>query len=51
MLGTVRKWRAARKERKRRAYAEALGATDPAEVQRLRGQQSPMKAKWGFFPK
>jgi len=41
----VRRWRAARKERK-------LGRhVDPVEQQRLRDQQSPFRARWGFFPK
>ena len=36
-----------RRERRRRRLAEI----DPAELQRLRDLQSPMKAKWGYYPK
>jgi hypothetical protein len=43
----VRKWREARRERKLRRLAEL----DPAERQRLLDEQSPMKAKWGYYPK
>lgn len=51
MLRGLRRRRAARKERKRREYAERLGQIDPSELQELRDQQSPVKAKWGFYPK
>jgi hypothetical protein len=47
MLGPVRRWRAARRERKLRRLAEL----DPAERRRLLDEKSPFKAKWGFFPK
>ncbi len=43
----VRKWREARRARKLRKLAEV----DPAERQRLEDMQSPVKAKWGFYPK
>jgi hypothetical protein len=45
------KWRADRRERKRRKEAERLGGLDPEELQRLRDLQSPVKAKWGYYPK
>src|SRR2546425_1012354 len=51
VLRSIRKRRAARKERKLREYAAEYGHMDPAELQELRDQQSPLKAKWGFFPK
>ena len=41
----------ARRERKAREEAERLAQLDPEELQRLRDLQSPVKAKWGFFPK
>jgi hypothetical protein len=41
----LREWRTARKERK-------LGRhVDSRELEQLRDQQSPFRAKWGFFPK
>jgi hypothetical protein len=48
---SVRKWRAERRERKRRKEAERLGQIDPEEVERLRDLTSPVKAKWGYYPK
>jgi hypothetical protein len=39
----LRKWR----ERRKRRLAEI----DPAERQRILDEQSPVKAKWGFYPK
>jgi hypothetical protein len=50
VIGVLRRKRAARRERKLREYAEKHGL-DPAELERLRDQQSPFRAKWGFFPK
>ena len=40
-----------KKERRACEYAEEHGHVDPAELQHLRDQQSPVKGKWGFFPK
>jgi len=40
-----------RRERKRRKQAERLGRIDPEEAERLRDLTSPVKAKWGFYPK
>jgi hypothetical protein len=51
VLRALRRWRAARNERKQRAYAEKVGHMDPSELERLRDQQSPVRAKWGFYPK
>ena len=51
MLGALRRRRAAKKQRKLREYAEKHGHLDPAELENLRDQQSPFRAKWGFFPK
>ena len=48
---SVRKWREERRERKRRKEAERLGQTGPEELQRLRDLQSPVKARWGYYPK
>lgn len=39
----LKKWR----ERQRRKLLEL----DPAERQRILDEQSPVKAKWGFYPK
>ena len=39
----LRKWR----ERRKRRQAEI----DPAERQRIIDEQSPVKAKWGYYPK
>ena len=39
----LRKWR----ERRKRRLAEI----DPAERQRILDEQSPVKAKWGYYPK
>ena len=39
----LRKWRARRKQKDLEL--------DPAERQRILDEQSPVKAKWGFFPK
>ena len=46
-MKSLRRWREARKQRKLRRLAEL----DPAERQRLLDEQSPIKAKWGFYPK
>ena len=51
MLRGYRKRRAAKKERNARELAEEYGHVDPAELQHLRDQLSPVKGKWGFFPK
>jgi hypothetical protein len=51
VLRVLRRWRAARKEGRRQAYAESLGRLDRAELERLRDQQSPVRAKWGYYPK
>jgi hypothetical protein len=48
---SLRKWRSERRERKRRPEVERLGQTSPEELERLRDLQSPVKAKWGYFPK
>jgi hypothetical protein len=45
------KWREARKERKRLRYLARYGDVDQAEVQHVLDQQSPVRGKWGFFPK
>ena len=42
---------AGRRERKRREVAERLSQTGRAELQHVRDQQSPVRGKWGFFPK
>jgi hypothetical protein len=39
----LRKWRERRKRR--------LVEIDPAERQRILDEQSPVKAKWGYYPK
>ena len=51
MLKALRNRRAAKRARKRLEEVEKHGHLDPAELQRLRDQQSPFRAKWGFFPK
>jgi len=51
VLRSFRRWRAAKQERKAREYAEEYGHVDPAELQHLRDQQSPLRSRWGFFPK
>jgi len=43
----VRAWREARRAKKLRRLAEL----DPAERQRILDEQSPVKAKWGYYPK
>ena len=40
-----------RRERKRRKQAECVGRIDPEEAERLRDLTSPVKAKWGYYPK
>ena len=40
-----------RRERKRRKQAERVGRIDPEEAERLRDLTSPVKAKWGYYPK
>ena len=50
-MRSLRKWWAERRERKRREDAERLGQTSPEELERLRELQSPVKAKWGYYPK
>ena len=47
----LRRWLEGRRERKRRKEAERLGQVDPEEAQRLRDLTSPVKAKWGYYPK
>ena len=42
-MKVLRRWR----ERRRKKYLEL----DPAERQRILDEQSPVKAKWGFYPK
>lgn len=48
---SFRRWLEGRRERKRRKDAERLGQVDPEEAQRLRDLTSPVKAKWGYYPK
>jgi len=48
---SLRKWLEGRRERKRSKAAERLGQIDPEEAQRLRDLTSPVKAKWGYYPK
>jgi hypothetical protein len=48
---SLRKWREERRARKRRKQAARLGQVDPEELQRLRDLTSPVKAKWGYYPK
>jgi hypothetical protein len=48
---SLRRWREERRQRKRRKEAERLGQIDPEEAQRLRDLASPVKAKWGYYPK
>jgi hypothetical protein len=40
-----------RRERKRRKQAERVGRIDPEEAERLHDLTSPVKAKWGYYPK
>ena len=42
---SVRRWLAARKERKLAKYADEYGHLDPSELQRLREQQSPIRGR------
>jgi hypothetical protein len=46
-----RRWRAAKKAQKLCQYAERYGHAEPEELQRLRDQQSPLRAKYGYLPK
>jgi len=48
---SLRKWRSGRRERKRLRELERIGQTSPEELERLRDLQSPVKARWGYFPK
>jgi hypothetical protein len=48
---SLRRWLEERRGRKRRKEAERLGQIDPGEAERLRDLTSPMKAKWGYYPK
>jgi hypothetical protein len=48
---SLRRWLEGRRERKRRKEAERLGQIDPEEAERLRDLTSPVKAKWGYYPK
>ncbi len=48
---SFKKWREDRRERRRRKDAERLGQTSPEELERLRDLTSPVKAKWGYYPK
>lgn len=50
-MRSLRKWRSERRERERRREVERLGQTSPEELEELRDLQSPVKAKWGYFPK
>ena len=43
--GKVRRWRVLDRN------TEGLSPGEQAELERLREQQSPFRAKWGFFPK
>jgi membrane protein involved in colicin uptake len=47
----LRSFRQRRRAKKERTSAEELTPEQVDERERLRDQQSPMKAKWGFFPK
>jgi hypothetical protein len=51
VLRSFLKWRAARRERQRLRYLARHGDVDQGEVQHLLDQQSPVRGKWGFFPK
>lgn len=48
---SLRRWLEGRRERKRRKEAERLGQIGPEEAERLRDLTSPVKAKWGYYPK
>jgi hypothetical protein len=48
---SLKSWIHERRERRRRKRATRLGEADPEELQRLRELTSPVKAKWGYFPK
>jgi hypothetical protein len=48
---SLRSWLEKRRARKRRKDAERLGEIGPEEAQRLRDLTSPVKAKWGYYPK
>jgi hypothetical protein len=48
---SLRRWREERRARKRRKEAERLGQISPEELEALRDLQSPVKAKWGYYPK
>jgi hypothetical protein len=48
---SLRRWRKERRARKRRKEAERLEQISPEELQALRDLQSPVKAKWGYYPK
>jgi hypothetical protein len=51
VLQGFRTWLAERKERKRLQCLARYGEPGQAELQDLIDQQSPVKGKWGFFPK
>jgi hypothetical protein len=51
MFRVLGRWRTARTERRRQRYLARYGDVDRAEVQNVRDQQSPVRGKWGFFPK
>jgi hypothetical protein len=51
VIRVLRRWRAARKERKLLEYAEEYGHVNPTALQRLRDQQSPVRGKYGYLPK
>jgi hypothetical protein len=48
---SLRSWLEKRRARKLRKEAERLGEIGPEEAQRLRDLTSPVKAKWGYYPK
>ena len=48
---SLKSWLEGRRERKRRKEAERLGQIGPEEAERLRDLTSPVKAKWGYYPK
>jgi hypothetical protein len=48
---SLRSWLEKRRARKHRKDAERLGEIGPEEAQRLRDLTSPVKAKWGYYPK
>lgn len=45
MFDRYRRWRDDRKHKKQAKYAEEYGFMDPAELDRLRQQQSPLRSR------